>query len=1120
MDGFTILVAFIIFIGLLLYTIRVVTTREPPVSPGPTDLEGDVPSPPIGAASSSAHENDDKRFLFDAFLSFRGQDIRNRFVSHLYKDLKRSNVSAFMDNNDLGKGEPIENLLKHVRESRILLPIFSKSYADSIWCLKEVTEMVEVMKTDQSVDIVPIFFDIEPDDVRCWYRHSQGRFRSASADEKKKWRKALRKVTSIHGFSLKNSANGNEAKLVDIIVEEVQAKLGKTALPVAMYPIGMEGHVQEVKKLLKKDGQGVNMIALQGMSGIGKTTIAKAVYNELFHDFHGASTFISDVGEKFRKGEGVKCQEQLIYDIMGKEDRFKHSIGTTDAGINKVKKTTVSRKVLVVLDDIDRVEQLQALAGARDWFGSGSVIIITTKDKSLLLKHDIEESQIYEPKLLDEEESFQFLVRHVLKGRQPTRKKLDVLREFAKTAGGLPLALEVLGSLLSCERNMEEWRIELKNLREIPVEDVERKLRISYDGLRDVEKEIFLDISCFFVGADCRRAIHYYWEACGFYSEPTIKVLQDRSLISLDKQNRFHMHDLLKNMGREIVLRRSKVPKSWEKSRLWSRRDIFDLLQRDEVPSCAVTGIMLNKEVEEGKELGNSVECFRNMHRLRLLHMEGVNFKNKFHYFPKELLWLGLPRCSFESPPLGLNPQKLVILNLSNCNLASLSFFEDMVFENLKVLDLSSTDLTTTPDFGYFPCLVELILRQCEKLTKVHSSIGKLRSLVTLDLRTCTVLEELPDTICNLRSIEVLHLGWCAKLSSLPAQIGDLISLKELSLNDTAIRKVPASVGQLTSLLELSLQRCKWLEPLPDSLTGWISSGRVKMFGTPLRRIEDEMDLSKGVQKLRVSSCKLLAVLPDESCKLVQEFCLADPTVQEFPHSISRLQNLVILTIKCEQLRSLPVWINGRQLEKLRGLEIESKSLKNIPESIGSLEGLKTLKLVCESLDSLPDSIEKLKSLDTFEVATGNLEQLPRWIGSLRSLRNLKVECSSIKGIPESIKQLEELEKLELHVDNPRALSDSAPLPKKLKKFSLSCNDLENLPDCVWSLVELEEFSLRGCGRIEALPDDKLGKLKNLLHLDLSRTGVKTIPKNICCLPKLRSLQITDVGNDTTLWFE
>ncbi|XP_031492371.1 disease resistance protein RPV1-like [Nymphaea colorata] len=1118
MDGFTTLVAFLIFIGLLMYMIRVVTTGEPPVSPsdeGATEL--DVASPPIAAASSSAHENDDKRFQYNVFLSFRGNDTRNRFVSHLYKALKRSNVSAFMDNRDLGKGEPIENLLKHIRESRILLPIFSKNYASSIWCLKEVTEMMEVMKTDQSVDIVPTFFDVEPDDVRCWYRHSQGQFRCASAGEKKKWRKALRKVTSIHGFTLKNNANGDEAELVDIIVEEVQSKLGKTPLHVAEYPIGMEGQVQEVRKLLKKDGRGVNMIALHGMSGIGKTTIAKAVYNELFHDFHGASSFISDVGEKFGKGEGVKCQEQLIYDIMGKEDRFKHSIGTTDAGINKIKETTISRKVLVVLDDIDRVEQLQALAGARDWFGPGSVIIITTKDKNLL--SDIEESQIYKPKLLDEEESFQFLVRRVLKGRQPTKKELDMLREIAKTAGGLPLALKVLGSHLSSKRNMEEWRIELEKLKEIPDKDVESKLKISYDGLPDVEKEIFLDICCFFVGADCGRSTHCYWEACRFHSESAIKLLQDRSLISLDKQNRFHVHDLLKNMGREIVLRRREVRPSWEMSRLWSRHDIFHLLQRDEVPSCAVTGIMLNKEVEEGKELGNSVECFGNMHRLRMLHMEGVNFKNNFHYFPKELLWLGLPRCSFKPPPSG-NLRKLVILNLSNCNLASLSILGDMVFENLKVLDLSSTDLTTIPDFGNFPCLVELILRQCEKLAKVHSSIGKLRNLVTLDLRTCTVLEELPETICNLRSIEVLHLGWCAKLSSLPAQIGDLISLKELSLNDTAIRKVPASVGQLTSLLELPLQRCKWLEPLPDSLTGWISSGRVKMFGTPLRRIEDEMDLSKGVQKLRVSSCKLLAVLPDESCKLVQEFCLTDPTVQEFPHSIRRLQNLVILTIKCEQLRSLPVWINGRQLEKLRGLEIESKSLKNIPESIGSLEGLKTLKLVCESLESLPDSIEKLKSLDTFEVATGNLEQLPRWIGSLRSLRNLKVECSSIKGIPESIKQLEELEKLELHVDNPRALSNSAPLPKKLKKFSLSCNDLENLPDCVWSLVELEEFSLRGCGRIEALPDDKLGKLKNLLHLDLSRTGVKTIPKNICCLPKLRSLQITDVGNDSTFWFE
>ncbi|XP_031492369.1 disease resistance protein RPV1-like isoform X2 [Nymphaea colorata] len=1128
MDGITTLEASIIFIGLLLVMIRAlaVGNNHSPVSPsdeGATELKGDVPSPPIGAASSSAHENDDKRFLYNAFLSFRGKDTRNRFVSHLYRALKQSNVSAFMDNRDLGKGEPIENLLKAIKESMILLPIFSKNYADSVWCLKEITEMVEVMKTDQSVDIVPIFFDVEPDDVRCWYRHSEGRFRSASADEKKKWRKALRKVTSIHGFTLKSNANGDEAELVDIIVEEVQSKLGKSPLHVAKYPIGMEGQVQEVRKLLKKDGQGVNMIALQGMPGIGKTTIAKAVYNELFHDFHGASTFISDVGEKFRKGEGVKCQEQLIYDIMGKEDRFKHSIGSTDAGINKIKETTRCRKVLVVLDDIDRVEQLQALAGARDWFGLGSVIIITTKDKSLLSKQDIEESQIYKPKLLDEEESFQFLVRHVLKGRQPTKKELDMLREIAKTAGGLPLAIEVLGPHLSCKRNMEVWRRELEKLKEIPVEDVESKLKISYDGLPDVEKEIFLDICCFFVGADCGRSTHYYWEACRFHSESAIKLLQDRSLISLDKQNRFHMHDLLRNMGREIVLRRSEVPPSWKLSRVWTTDDIFDLLERDEVPDCSkVTGIILNKEVEEGKELHKRVECFRNMHYLRLLHMEGINFKNNFHYFPKELLWLGLPRCSFESPPSGLNLRKLVILNLSNCNLASLSFFGDMVFEKLKVLDLSSTDLTRTPDFCNFRCLVDLTLRRCEKLTSVHRSIGELKSLVALDMRTCTLLEELPDTICNLGSIEVLHLGWCAKLSSLPEQIGNLRSLKELSLNDTAIRKVPASVGQLTCLSELPLQRCKWLGPLPDSLTGWFSSGKLKMFGTPLRMIGDEVDLSKEVEVRRVSSCMVLDFLSDKSCKAVREFYLTDHMVQEFPHSIIRLQNLDILSLKCDQLRALPAWVKGRRLEKLTELEIESKSLKNLPDTIESLEGLKTLKLVCENLESLPDAIEKLKGLEIFEFATGKLEQLPQWIGSLRSLRQLKVKCSRITAIPDSIKQLEGLEKLELQIDNPTALSDSTTLPKKLNKFSLSCKDLKSLPDCVWSLRELQELSLRGCSRIEAPPDAKLAQLENLLHLDLSQTGVNKIPESIRFLPKLRFLRIADhvVNGTISLWFE
>ncbi|CAN6477771.1 unnamed protein product [Victoria cruziana] len=1124
----------IMIISISFYKIRIREEGRNNSAPHPSPVSSpdggspNVRSPDGGSASEPADDGRDgePERPFEVFLSFRGE-IRNSFVSHLYRALKKHNIRAFMDRPDLNKGEPIEKLLKIIEESKIMLPIFSKGYAQSVWCLKEITKMAEMRETGKGRIMIPIFLDARTEEVRNWCNDSQSAFATgdASVDEKEKWNQALQTACTLSAFHLKNHANGDEGELVELIVKDLDAKLPKTpSIDIAEYPIGLECRVQEVMNLLKSEERDVKMIVLQGMSGIGKTTIAKAVYDKLRNDFNGASTFVSDVAKKFRKGEDVKCQvDQLIHDVSTSSEGPCVSLGSIDDGKCMIKEKRKCRKVLIVLDDIDDRKQLQALAGSRDRFGAGSVIIITSKAGDVLSKH-LERSLIYEPRLLDGQESLQLFVRHAFKGRQPTTEEYDLSRQIAETAGGLPIALEVLGPhFFALGGDTEEWRSELKKLKDIPHHDIEEKLKFSYDGLEGTAQEIFLDIACFFVGEDFGRAAQCYWEARGFHPEGTIKLLQRRFFISMDMGNRFRMHDLLRNMGREIVLqRRIKDVPSWARTRLWTKNDIFELLSSgNDVPSCATEAMMLNQGDEEWKEPFDSGECFRNMHNLRLLHIEGAIFKNNFHRFPMKLLWLGLPRCSFDSPQIsGLHLKNLVILNLSNCNLASLSLFEGTVFENMKVLDLSSTDLTETPDFCNFPCLEELTLRKCEKLTEVHSSIGKLGSLLILDMRTCTLLERLPDTICKLGSIEVIHLEWCEKFSSLPEEIGDLTSLKVLSLNHSAIRKIPDSMVQLTSIHELSLQHCRRLEALPDSLIGWLSSGKLKMFGTPLK-MADGIDLSDRPHVMRVSTCELLANLPDKYCRVIEELHLEDPMVQELPHSIRRLQNLVVLSLKCEQLRALPAWINGRQLEKLKVLEIESNSLESLPKSIESLEGLKTLKLVCQNLQSLPGSVEKLKSLEIFEVTSGNLERLPSWIGSLRSLRYLKVECSRARAIPKSIKQLEELEILELKFNNPNALPTSTTLPKKLKKFTLSCRELENLLDSLWSSGELEELSLRGCARIEAVPGAKLRQLNNLLHLDLSQTGVKEIPGDIYCLPKLRSLRITDdAGNDTCFWFE
>ena len=167
------------------------------------------------------------------------------------------------------------------------------------------------------------------------------------------------------------------------IVEEISEKINYIPLHVADNPIGLDYAVQGVKSLLG-DGSDVNMIGIYDIGGIGKTTIARAVYNNIFRHFEG-SCFLPDIKEKAINKHGiVQLQQILLSEILKKKDI---KVGDVNRGIPIIKRRLQQTKVLLVLDDVDKLEQL--IAGGHDWFGSGSIIIITTRDKYLLDAHGV-----------------------------------------------------------------------------------------------------------------------------------------------------------------------------------------------------------------------------------------------------------------------------------------------------------------------------------------------------------------------------------------------------------------------------------------------------------------------------------------------------------------------------------------------------------------------------------------------------------------------------------------------------------------------------------------------------------------------------------------------------------
>ena len=150
------------------------------------------------------------------------------------------------------------------------------------------------------------------------------------------------------------------------------------------------------------------------MGRIGMTTLARVVYHTVSKEFE-AHGFIEDVRKIFENYGCVQLQQKIIDGIL-KDKELK--IEEQYDGALKIKSRLSRKKILLVLDDVDKLQQLKMLSGEHDWFGPGSRIIITARDKQVLVAHGVD--KIYEVKGLNDENALQlfrskaFREKHVL----------------------------------------------------------------------------------------------------------------------------------------------------------------------------------------------------------------------------------------------------------------------------------------------------------------------------------------------------------------------------------------------------------------------------------------------------------------------------------------------------------------------------------------------------------------------------------------------------------------------------------------------------------------------------------------------------------------------------------
>ncbi|XP_028950301.1 disease resistance protein RUN1-like isoform X3 [Malus domestica] len=734
------------------------------------------------------------QWKYDVFLSFRGEDTRKGFTDHLHTALESHGIITFRDDPKLHKGESISpGLLTAIEQSRCALIVLSENYASSSWCLIELLHILKCMEARAAV--LPIFYNVDPSDVR----KQTGRFAEAfikygnnpGADEKEveSWRYALMKVANFSGW---DSRDWYEARLVKDIVQVVWKKLRPT----------LSCHVGDIVAIDSRSKPVINLcldatlndgcfIGIWGMGGIGKTTIARVVYERISHEFE-FQIFLADVRSTVEQGGLPHLQKQLLCKI-GMEENDKWDV---QEGAAIIRRFLCGKKVLLVLDDVNHLHQLEYLAGNQEWFGLGSRVLITTRDEHLLLKHGVERR--FEVKGLNNDDSLQLFSRNAFKKDCPEPCFVHLSNRVVNYAKGLPLALKVLGSFLY-GRDLSSWNNVLDKLREICNSEVFETLKISYDALDDNEKKIFLDIACFFNGEE-KDGVRQALEASGFYAHIGIDVLIEKSLLTVNSVGQLSMHDLLQEMGQEIV-RRESPDDPGKRSRLWRTDDINRVLSENAGTETIECIIM---DPDELGAVQVNAKSFSMMKNLRFLRLYNENLFNRLEYLPNSLQFLQW--CSFplKTLPSSFCPEHLVELHMVYSSLEHLWKGIKHAY-NLKILDLSESPvLVETPDFRGMPNLEYLNLSLCDQLYEVDQSLGTLERLQVLMLIGCRNLAHLPRSVSGLKSLRVLDVYGCSRLKNLPEDLGHVESLERLDVCGTAITEPPSYIGLFRNLKKLS----------------------------------------------------------------------------------------------------------------------------------------------------------------------------------------------------------------------------------------------------------------------------------------------------------------------------
>ncbi|XP_031270047.1 LOW QUALITY PROTEIN: disease resistance protein RPP2B-like [Pistacia vera] len=971
------------------------------------------------AASSFTVSSTNLQAKHHVFLSFRGADTRYNFTSHLREALSRKSIPTFIDNKPQRGDEISPSLLNAIEGSKILVIVFSKDYASSRWCLEELVKILECKNMHGGI-VIPVFYHVDPSDVRNrtgsfgdGFIELEERF-NEQPEMVQRWRSALSEVANLSGWPLNDKTS--EAEIVKDLVDDILRRLRNVMSPSDNKNlVGVESTIKElIELLLNKD---VCTLGIWGIGGIGKTTIARAVFNEISNCFEG-----------FYFAENVRKNQKILMDYL--------------ASGSRVIITTRNKQVLESCK-VDRIYEVKKLSHP--------------EDMHLFSRYAFKQNLIPEDYLQLSNKVVNYakgipLALKVL-GSSLVNKSVEVWEStISKLEETPPLNIyKVLKvSYDGLDGEEQDIFLDIACFFKWKDQDLVIKILKASDLKAECGISVLVDKCLVTISLDNMITMHDLLQEMGRTIVREEKDIGKRSRLWHPKDTH-HGTEAIRGICMDMFEIRDVHLNPLTFSNMHSLKFLnvygavhnkvhgfqgleFDFPElryicwhnyRWKSLPCNFKPknlVALETRYSNLEELWSSVQVLVNLKYIDLSYSVHLRKIADLSQAPnlESLILEGCTSLIEISSPSTRKLNKLVILNLRNCK--SLPGLPPGIHQSnsLRFVILSGcSNLKTAPKIS---CNTEQLSLDGTAIKEFSSTNEPPSRLVQFSLQNCSRLERLPRNFHKFESLKYLSLSSCSNLESIPKIPR---KIEELYIDGIAIEELPSSIGSLSNLQTLSLRNCSRLKSLPD--------GICKL---------------KSLKYLSLSGCSNIKTIPKISCKM-EQLHLDETAIKELPSLIEYLSSLVTLSIK------------------------NCSSLENLPDEICNLKSLKHLYISgCSKLDRLPEDIGNLQSLEVFEANGIAATKLPSSMESLSNIRELSFERwkgqELVRSLSPMLSGLKLFKKLNLNDCNITELPNSLGDLSFLEHLYLSGNNFESIPA---TIINLSKLDLSHCKMLQSLPN-------------------------------------------------